>query len=166
LNGNRVVEWATKGCVYASFLVEWKFEQENRTMNEEQAKSFGDMLRQRRQDLGLSVRQVGAATAMNNTTISRIETGSFKAPRPDKLARIAEALGMSAGELFARAGYLVASDLPEYSTYLRTAHPDLPASAIDRLHDHFQAILAEFGISRARQPILEESTDEPSGVAR
>lgn len=135
-------------------------------MDEQQAKAFGTMLRQRRHALGLTVRQIGEATAIPSTTVSRIETGSFKAPRPDKLARIAQTLGLSAGELFARAGYLIATDLPEYATYLRTKRPDLPESAIERLQDHFVQILAEHGLAPVAQPVFEESTDESAGAAR
>lgn len=135
-------------------------------MDEQQAKQLGTMLRQRRHALGLTVRQIGAATDIPSTTVSRIETGSFRAPRPDKLARIAQALELSAGELFAQAGYLVATDLPEYSTYLRTKLPDLPESAIRGLHDHFMAILDQHGLTPFPQPALEELTDESPGVTR
>ena len=99
---------------------------------------------------------VGAATDIPSTTVSRIETGSFEAPRPDKLARIAQALELSAGELFAQAGYLVATDLPEYATYLRTKRPDLPESAIKSLHDHFMEILNQLGLDPTRQLASEE----------
>ena len=135
-------------------------------MDEQQAKKLGTMLRQRRHALGLSVYAIKDATGIPSTTISRIETGSFKAPRPDKLARIAQALGLSAGELFAQAGYLVATDLPEYSTYLRTKRPDLPESAIKGLHDHFMTILDQHGLSPVLQPVFEELPDESPGVTR
>ena len=160
-----VVEWSTKGCVYASFLVEWKFNSE-RPMNESQAKALGAMLRQRRHALGLSVYAVKDATGIPSTTVSRIETGSFKAPRPDKLAKIAEALGLSAGELFARAGYPVANDLPEYATYLRTKHPELPMSAIQRLQDLLAEMLELHQPSLSLVPAIEESTDERSGASQ
>jgi transcriptional regulator with XRE-family HTH domain len=135
-------------------------------MDEQQAKTFGTMLRQRRHALGLTVRQVGETTGIASTTVSRIETGSFEAPRPDKLARIAQALELSTGEVFAQAGYLDATDLPEYETYLRTKRPDLPESAIQSLHDHFAQILSQFNLVPVPQPALEESTDESQGVTR
>ena len=131
-----------------------------------QAKALGAMLRQRRHALGLSVDAIKDATGIPSTTVSRIETGSFKAPRPDKLAHIAEALGLTAGELFAQAGYLVADDLPEYATYLRTKHPELPESAIQGLHDHFMAILDQHGLTPFLQPAFEELADESPGEDR
>jgi transcriptional regulator with XRE-family HTH domain len=160
-----VVEWATKGCVYASFLVEWEFNSRRKSMDKNQAKAFGAMLRQRRQALHLTVRQVGDAAHIPNTTISRIETGSFKAPRPDKLARIAQVLELSPAEVFARVGYLSSGDLPTFPTYLRTSYPDLPDHVIERLHGHLLDALSEFGLSPVSDP-LEELANEPSGVSR
>ena len=111
-------------------------------MDESQAKELGATLRQRRQALGLTMRQVEAVTDIPNTTILRIEAGSFKAPSPDKLARIAQALGMSAGELFAQAGYMVADELPE--------------SHRQRLSEEFVELLSQLGFGSMSQPALEE----------
>jgi len=133
-------------------------------MNESQANALGAMLRERRNALGLSTYAVKDTTGIPSTTISRIETGSFKAPRPDKLAKIAEALGLSAGELFARAGYLVASDLPEYATYLQTKHPELPMWAIERLQDLLAELLELHQPSLV--PAIEESTDDRTGTSQ
>lgn len=164
-----VVELSTKGCVYASFLVEWIFQTGNQTMDKTQAEALGAMLRQRRKTLGLTVRQMKSATGIDNATISRIETGSFRAPRPDKLARIAQVLRLSVGELFSRAGYLVAADLPEFPTYLRTSYPTLPESAIERLHEQFTEMLDLHGISPSVLPDLtdrEEQIEESPGVTQ
>jgi transcriptional regulator with XRE-family HTH domain len=163
MTDSRVVEWSTKGCVYASFLVEWKFKSGKPTMDESQAKAFGAMLRRRRYALGLTVRQIEAATGIPNTTISRIETGSFKAPRPDKLARIAQALGLSAGELFAQAGYLVADDLPDFATYLATKHPELPDDERARLSDQFATLLRQLGLTQPLQAAYQEPLGELGG---
>ncbi len=135
-------------------------------MNNEQAKAFGAMLRERRRSLGLTIRDVERTTDIDNATISRIETGSFKAPRPDKLARIAEALGMTAGEVFAQAGYLVPDDLPDYATYLATKHPELPHDERERLNDHFAELLGQLGLIPTQQPAFEEQNDDSPGEDR
>ena len=134
-------------------------------MDENQAQALGAMLRQRRHALGLTMRQIEAATGIPNTTVSRIETGSFKAPRPDKLARIAQALGMSAGELFARAGYLVADDLPDYATYLATKHPELPDTVLHRLSQEFVDLLDQLRFSSPPQPAFAEAGHDKEGAS-
>ena len=87
-------------------------------------------------------------------------------PAPTSWPRSPEALGLSAGELFARAGYLVANDLPEYATYLRTKHPELPMSAIQRLQDLLAEMLELHQPSLSLVPAIEESTDERSGASQ
>ena len=97
------------GCgVHAYFLLEWHL-----VMNPQEAREFGQRLRDRRESLGLTVRQVSDAAKVPHSTVARVERGEFAAPRPDKLAKLATALGFSPAELFAAAGYVRADELPE-----------------------------------------------------
>lgn len=132
-------------------------------MDEPPSRSLGTALRNRRRSLNLSTKSLGTAIGVPSSTISRIETGSFKAPRPDKLARIAEILKMPAGEVFALAGYLTPHDLPEYATYLRTKHPDLPEGAIERLSAHLADVLSELGLPLTN--LLQEPAHDQNGVS-
>jgi transcriptional regulator with XRE-family HTH domain len=137
-------------------------------MDHKQAKTLGEILRRRRHSLGLSIRQLGERAQVTNTTITRIEQGAFKAPRPDKLARITAALGLGLGEIFARAGYLVPEDLPDYVTYVRTTYPELPETAIKGLFSHFQSVLGQHGLTLtpALVPLTEEVPDDADGDIR
>ncbi|MBK6439182.1 MAG: helix-turn-helix domain-containing protein [Candidatus Microthrix sp.] len=92
-------------------------------MDEEQAKRLGAFLRARREELGWSSRRLAAECEMNDATIVRIENGQFAAPKPDKLSRITEALGLSLSDVFALADYAAPSDLPHFMPYLRTKVP-------------------------------------------
>lgn len=82
---------------------------------------------------------------MNDATIVRIEQGAFAAPRPDKLSRIAEALGLSLADVFALADYAVPDDLPSFQPYLRSKYRDMPAGAVDDLNKAFQRIVRKHG---------------------
>jgi transcriptional regulator with XRE-family HTH domain len=61
-------------------------------MEPDRAAALGQHLRTRREELGLSTRQLSAQAGVNDVTIVRIERGEFAAPRPDKLSRLADAL--------------------------------------------------------------------------
>ena len=111
----------------------------------EQAKTLGRLLRARREELGLSSRQLAEQAAMDDATIVRIEQGAFAAPRPDKLSRIAEALGLSLADVFALADYAVPDDLPSFQPYLRTKYRDMPAEAFDDLNKAFARIVKKHG---------------------
>ncbi len=109
-------------------------------MEPKQAAELGRLIRDRRNDLGLSVRQLAEKAGMNFATLSRIEQGQFAAPGPDKLARIAEALGISTADLFALADYTGPGDLPSFQPYLRGKYRDMPAAAVDELNKAFERI--------------------------
>ena len=69
---------------------------------------------------------------MDQATVVRFEAGSIGAPRPDKLARIADVLGVGAADVFALAGYTAPTDLPSLRSYLTTKYPGLLTEDIDR----------------------------------
>lgn|GEM_PF-654060 len=131
-------------------------------MEPDQAVELGQMLRERREALGLSTRQLSARTGVNDVTISRIERGEFAAPRPDKLTRLAEALGLSAADVFAMADYVTPTELPSFTPYLRTKYRDLPAEAIAEIEQYAQRLANEHGVALAGPAPGEDEQPEPS----
>ncbi len=109
------------------------------------ARGLGQTLRTRREELGLSQRQLAAQAGVNDATIVRIEHGEFNAPAPDKLSRIAAALGLPLADVFALADYVVPSELPSFQPYLRSRYSDLPKDAIDDLDRAFARIVEKHG---------------------
>ncbi len=102
-------------------------------MNNEQAQKLGAVLKARRDELGLSTYQLAETAGVDQATVVRLEKGAFMAPRPDKLARIAEGLGLSSADLFAMAGYITPLDLPSLDAYLRIKYCDLPEEDLDTI---------------------------------
>ena len=131
-------------------------------MDQEQAKELGLLLRRRREELGLSARDLEGLAEVDNGTIVRIEQGAFAAPRPDKLSRIADALGLSLADVYSLAEYAVPSDLPSFRPYLRAKYRDLPADAIAQLERSFTRLAKRHGFDPAGPaPGEDEQPDEP-----
>ncbi len=65
--------------------------------------SFAGNRRRRRKELGLSQEELGARAGIQMADISRYESGS-RDPRLSTLARLAEALELSIGDLLAAEG--------------------------------------------------------------
>ena len=130
-------------------------------MNPEQARELGRQLRARRDELGLSVRDLAKLADLDNGTIVRIEQGAFAAPRPDKLSRIAGALGLNLADVFALADYSVPSELPSFSPYLRTKYRDLPVPAVEELERSFKRIAKRHGFDPAGPAPGEDEQPEP-----
>src|SRR5450759_5724933 len=101
-------------------------------MKPEQGTQLGQLLKARREDCGLSTHRLAAAAEMDQATIVRLEAGTIAAPRPDKLSRIAQVLGISGADVFALAGYAVPTDLPTLRPYLLTQHPGLLDEDLDK----------------------------------
>ena len=116
-------------------------------MELQRAQELGRRLRTRREELGLSKRQLAEQVDMNDATIVRLEQGLFAAPRPDKLSRIAEVLGLSLADVFAFAEYVVPGDLPSFHPYLLSKYPDMPKGAIDHLLREFDRITNEYDLA-------------------
>jgi hypothetical protein len=76
----------------------------------------------------------------------RLEQGAFAAPRPDKLARIAEALEINLADLYARAGYVAPGELPGFHAYLPAKYRELPEAAVTELSKLFEELVARHGI--------------------
>jgi len=127
-------------------------------MDERQAKEFGALLRKRRQKLGLSTRELAKKADIPQPTILRLEQGRFAAPRPDKLARLADVLDLNLSDLYARVGYLAPSELPSFEAYLIAKYHALPKRATAELARHFVALAEQHGI-----PTNDRKSDDQGG---
>lgn len=116
-------------------------------MDDNQAKNLGKVLRDRRETLGLSLRQLGKIADLGDTTILRLEEGAFASPAPDKLAKVASALGLSLADVYALADYAVPADLPSFTPYLRTKYRDLPADDVAAIERYAQKLARKHGVS-------------------
>ena len=133
-------------------------------MNQEQSQALGALLRQKRQELGYSTYQLAKAAGVDQSVVVRFEQGKFAAPRPDKLARFAQLLGLSLADVYARAGYLVPDELPSFSAYLSAKYPELPETATAELRALFEELTTRHGVlAEAPIPPTEEMIDEVAG---
>jgi transcriptional regulator with XRE-family HTH domain len=100
------------------------------------------MIRQRRTELALSASQLATRVGVNSSTIIRLENGGIRAPRADKLARLAEVLGLKLVDVVATAGYLASGELPAFEPYLVAKYPELSEAAVAELTRRFKELLA------------------------
>ena len=77
------------------------------------AVSLGETLKNKRQSLDLSLKQVCVQTGITDSRLSRIENDAAECP-PSDLKKLAHLYGMSTVQLFLDAGYLDPEDLADY----------------------------------------------------
>ena len=72
--------------------------------------TLGGLLRQRRGELGLSLRDVEQQTGLSNGYLSLLEHDKVKQPKPPVLHKLAEAFGLPYTQLMGLAGYVATLD--------------------------------------------------------
>lgn len=102
-------------------------------MSPKNTSKLGTAIARHRKAAGLSQLALAKKIGVPASTIFRLEKGEFGRPDPEKLARLAEALGIEAEELYALAPY---PDLPEMAPYLR-AKFGMSDEAVSEAEDFF-----------------------------
>lgn len=115
-------------------------------MTPKQLNDLTKVLRERRESLSWSANEVARRVGISNTTYWRIEDGQIASPKAETLQAIGEVLGISAGDLFASAGWLPEKELPTLRPYLRMKY-DLPPEAMREIEAQFDEIAKKHGIS-------------------
>ena len=124
-------------------------------MNTAQRRQLANLLKSRRQKLGLSANETARRAGINQGNYWRIEAGQVAKPNAEKLRAIGHTLGISASELFATTGWMPSEELPALRPYLRTRY-HLPPEALVKLEASVKAIAGEYGISIERGPARGE----------
>lgn len=130
-------------------------------MNPKDAKRLGARLRNQREALELNVRDLAERTGIDFSTIARIERGVFDQPRPEKLAALAEALGLDPTEILKLAKYPTLTTMPTPRTYLRAKYRDLNSDQLEALHMDIERVLQKHGINPTEPEPGEDERPEP-----
>lgn len=120
---------------------------------------FGEYLKGLRQSKGLGIRELARRAELDAGGITRIEQGG-RIPTLDTLKALATALEVPPSDLFTMAGYVIPSDLPSMSTYLRTRY-DLSDDAIASVDEYVQKLIAEKGLDPDGPAPREDETEHP-----
>ena len=97
----------------------------------------GNLIQEDRKKADLSLSQYAAIVGVSRTYLSRLEREIYTHPSPDILVEISKARGISLADLFLAAGYLVPSELPSFTQYVRAKHPDWPEEALQKLETFY-----------------------------
>ena len=107
---------------------------------------------------------------MHQSDVSRLERGKVARPRRDRLARIAQALGLPLGELLARSDWAGAEAEfgPVGATPKRVPRPPMPSTAVGRpvVRDPWlRELIAQARKTRAQAEAVLRRCEEVWGLA-
>jgi transcriptional regulator with XRE-family HTH domain len=132
-------------------------------MTAQQARAFGVFIRNRREALGISQSQLARLVETRDSTINRLETGTFSAPRPDKLTRIAECLQLALADVFAMVGYALPRELPTPLPYFRAKYPGLSQEVINEIETELRAVAQRHGVNIDHQEVSYDPATATGG---
>jgi transcriptional regulator with XRE-family HTH domain len=114
-------------------------------MDKEHSQALATLLKQARERLGMSAREVADRSGMADSNVIRLEQGAIANPRPDTLKSLADVLGLDLADVYAAAGYVQPHGLPSFAPYLRSKYADLPANAKVEMEQSFARIAEKYG---------------------
>lgn len=110
-----------------------------------QARQLGQLIRRCREQRGLGIRGLEAASGVNVSSIVSLERGDILTPQPDTLKALAAALDVPVSDLFTVAGWLPAGELPTLKPYLRAKYRQLDEQAIADLERYAESLAEKHG---------------------
>ena len=121
-----------------------------------------DIIKERRKELGYTIRCVAEGTKLPERTVSRIFSGETPSPYADTLNRIADFLGITPNELYAESKAVVGSKnyamLHEENETL-TAEVEKLTSEIERLTSELSLVNAENAVLTDKVGVLNAEND-------
>ena len=90
-----------------------------------QARHLATVVRRRRVELGLSMRQLASLAGVQLATVAGVEAARILAPQPDTLSALADPLGIAISDLYVAIGWLPAGELPTLRPYMRAKYSEL-----------------------------------------
>lgn len=110
-----------------------------------QARRLGRLIHAKRDERGLGVRGLEAASGVNVSSIVSLERGDILTPQPDTLKALAAALDVPVSDLFTVAGWLPVNELPTLKPYLRAKYRQLDETAIADLERYAEQLAQKHG---------------------
>lgn len=92
------------------------------SMTQAQAKKLGALIASARKQLGLSLRGLAAATGIDHSWIGYLEQGQYKEPAADRLAKLAQVLGLPIERIDYLSKGAVQAGLPQPDVYFRAKY--------------------------------------------
>lgn len=102
---------------------------------------LGDVLRQRRQDLRLTLREAAERAGVSNPYLSQIETHKITSPSPSVLKKISDLYSIPYNRLLELAGHPPASNSRSVAFRTSTGYTEITKQEEKQLYEYLQFLL-------------------------
>jgi transcriptional regulator with XRE-family HTH domain len=112
---------------------------------------LGGAIKQAREALGLSLRQLAEAVDVHHSFLARLESGDYQTAKPAFLQRLSRVLEIDERDLFSLAGLDAPEGLPSFTPYLRAKY-DMSDEAAKALHEYFLFVSDKYDVRTKQEP--------------
>jgi transcriptional regulator with XRE-family HTH domain len=99
-------------------------------MTNAERQALADLLRNRRQELGLSSAELARRAGVDKGLLTLLDRKKIAQPRIDTIRALAGALEMPLADLYAATNWLPEDALPSLRPYMRAKYDNLPDEAV------------------------------------
>ena len=112
---------------------------------------LGGVIRQAREALGLSLRQLAEAVDVHHSFLARLESGDYQTAKPAFLQRLSRVLELDERDLFSLAGLDAPEGLPAFTPYLRAKY-EMSDEAAKALQEYFTYVTNKYDVREKDHP--------------
>lgn len=112
---------------------------------------LGDVIREARVGLGLSLRQLAEAVDVHYSFLARLESGEYQTAKPAFLQRLSRVLEVDERDLFSLAGLDAPEGLPAFTPYLRAKY-EMSDEAAKALQEYFTFVTDKYDVTEKHPP--------------
>jgi len=112
-------------------------------MTNREREALVTLLRNRRQELGLSARQVAFRAGIDPASITWLEQGKVAQPRVETVRALATVLDLPLADVYAAANWLPEGELPSLKPYMRAKYGDLSDEDLAKVERYVERLSRE-----------------------
>jgi len=125
-------------------------DQKRSSADQGESNQLGNFVREQRERLGLSQRELATRAGVDNSYVSYLERGKYKDASQRILRQLAEALEVDPEDLYVVSGYVTPQSLPGFAAYLRAKY-EMSDEAARELTEFFNVFAASHDVKERPQ---------------
>lgn len=114
-------------------------------MTEDERQALADLLRSRRQELGISASELARRAGIDKGLLTLLDQRKIAQPRVDTIRALAAALDIPLADLYAATNWLPEGSLPSLRPYMRAKYDNLPDEAVAEVERMVDRLTKKYG---------------------
>lgn len=115
-------------------------------MNDADRAALAHMLRSRRENLGISARELARRAGVDQALLTKLDQCKIAHPRFETMQALARELEIPLADLYVASSWLPEGALPSLRPYMRAKYEDMPEEALAEVEQMVDEISRRYGL--------------------